>query len=383
MSNRFPFCGLPSAEEVRVWREGYRHYLIGKGMPAVVASELAFKVLYRADLYPSTDQNQKLLAMKSDVGSTNQPAGGKIRAPASMSSTARVRRLLTAASEIIAEPPSGKNIVFLHSAMCQLGLPRSQVVGSVFERQCGNKALRVTAGSLWDGERFVLQAVPYGSFPRLILPWINAAAKRLNSPEVPLGRSGREFLRVLGKDTSGGKKGAYTMLKRQMFAIVASRLALGFNVDAKAIARDSSPFEQIEAWQVRNNDQPLDWPQTITLSESYFTELSEHAVPLDWRALKALRGSALAMDVYTMLAERLHRVSGRSLVYWSNFYKQFGQEYQGKYPLEDFKRALRLALSDALTVYPQARVKKVTGGLILLPSPPPVPYYKEKQAFKG
>ena len=83
------------------------------------------------------------------------------------------------------------------------------------------------------------------------------------------------------------------------------------------------------------------------------------------------------MDVYIMLAERLHRITGRSLVYWNNFYEQFGQEYQGKQPLEDFKRAFRLALRDALTVYPQARVKKVTGGLILLPSQPPVPY-KEK-----
>ena len=257
--------------------------------------------------------------------------------------------------------------------MCQLGLPRSHVEGTAFERQCGNKALRVTAGSLWDGERFVPQPVPYGSFPRLILPWINAAARRLGSPEVPLGRSGRELLRTLGKDTSGGKKGAYTMLKRQMLAIVASRLMLGFNVGQKAITLDGTPFEQIEAWQVQGY-QPLDWPQTITLCESYFKELTVHAVPLDWRALKALRGSALAMDVYTMLAERLHRITGRSLVYWNNFYEQFGQEYQGKQPLEDFKRAFRLALRDALTVYPQARVKKVTGGLILLPSPPPVPY---------
>ena len=281
--------------------------------------------------------------------------------------------MLNAAHEIITEPPSGKNIVFLHSTMCQLGLPRSQVEGAAFDRRCGNKALCVTAGSLWDGERFVQQPVPYGSFPRLILPWVNASAIRLNSPEVPLGRSGREFLRTLEKDTSGGKKGAYTMLKRQMLAIVASRMTLGVKTGEKAITKDSSPFEQIEAWHVKH-DQPLDWPQTITLSEPYFKELGAHAVPLDWRALKALQGSALAIAVYTMLAERLHRISGRSLLYWSNFFEQFGQEYQGKHPLEDFKRAFRQALRDALSVYPQARVKKVTGGLLLLPSPPPVPY---------
>lgn len=377
MSNRLPLGGQPSGDEICLWREGYRRYLIGKGMPPEAASDIAAKVPYRADLYPVADHDRRSPLISCDPGSdTVQPPSGKTSAPASCSTTARMRRLLNAASEIAAEPPSGKNIVFLHSTMCQLGLPRSHVEGTAFDRQCGNKALRVTAGSLWDGERFVPQPVPYGSFPRLILPWVNAAAKRLDSLEVPLGRSGREFLRTLGKDTSGGKKGAYTMLKRQMLAIVASRLTLGFNAGDKAVTRDSSPVGQIEAWQVKG-DQPLDWPQTITLSESYFKELTERAVPLDWRALKALRGSALAMDAYMMLAERLHRISGRSLVYWNNFYEQFGQEYQGKHPLEDFKRAFRLALRDALTVYPQARVKRVTGGLILLPSPPPVAY-KEK-----
>lgn len=377
MSNFSSFGVPPSDDEIRLWREGYRRYLIDKGMPAVAASDIAAKVPYRDDLYPVAGSDRKPLAKGREAGSTTfQQTSGKPPVPASHSTTTRMRRLLDAASEIAVEPPSGKNIVFLHSTMCQLGLPRSHVEGTAFERKCGNKALQVTAGSLWNGERFVPQPIPYGSFPRLILSWINAAAKRLGSPEVPLGRSGRELLRTLGKDTSGGKKGAYTMLKRQMLAIVASRLMLGFNAGEKAITRDGTPFEQIEAWQVKGF-QSLDWPQTITLCESYFKELTEHAVPLDWRALKALRGSALAMDVYTMLAERLHRITGRSLVYWNNFYEQFGQEYQGKHPLEDFKRAFRLALRDALIVYPQARVKKVTGGLILLPSPPPVPY-KEK-----
>lgn len=81
------------------------------------------------------------------------------------------------------------------------------------------------------------------------------------------------------------------MLKRQMLALVASRLTLGFNTGERAVTLVYPPIEQIEAWQVKG-DQPLDWPQTITLCESYFKELTEHAVPLDWRALKALRGSA-------------------------------------------------------------------------------------------
>ena len=264
MSNRFPVGDPPG--DLRVWREGYRRYLIGKGMPSEAASDIATKVPYRVDLYPATDHDRRSSAMSDDTGSNIvQPTLGNTLTPISGSTTARMRRLLEASSEIAAEPPSGDNIVFLHSTMCQLGLPRSEVEGSVFERQCGNKALRMTAGYLWDGERFVLQPVPYGSLPRLILPRINAAAKRLGSPEISLGRSGRELLRTLGKDTSGGKKGGYTMLKRQMLALVASRLTLGFNTGERAVTRDSSPIEQIEAWQPKSDDDKE--PVTVDFSK--------------------------------------------------------------------------------------------------------------------
>lgn len=98
-------------------------------------------------------------------------------------------------------------------------------------------------------------------------------------------------------------------------------------------------------------------------------------LPLDVRALSALKGSALAMDAYTMLADRLHRITGRPvLLYWANLRDQFGQEYQGKEPDKDFKKKFLPALRDALAVYPQAKVKQVTGGLLLMSSPPPIPY---------
>lgn len=50
MSNRFPVGDPPG--DLRVWREGYRRYLIGKGMPSEAASDIATKVPYRVDLVP-------------------------------------------------------------------------------------------------------------------------------------------------------------------------------------------------------------------------------------------------------------------------------------------------------------------------------------------
>lgn len=45
MSNRLPLGGQLSGDEIRLWREGYRRYLIGKGMPSEAASDIAAKVI--------------------------------------------------------------------------------------------------------------------------------------------------------------------------------------------------------------------------------------------------------------------------------------------------------------------------------------------------
>lgn len=204
---------------------------------------------------------------------------------------------------------------------------------------------------------------------------MNTFAVRHKTPEVPVGNSAAEFMRLLGKDTSGGKKGTYTMFRAQMHALSACRMTLGFNAAGKAYTYDGKPIKQFEAWLKSTPEQPALWPGSVVFSEDYYKTLITHAVPIDVRALSALKGSALAMDIYCMLADRLHRISGRPvLLYWANLREQFGQEYQGKEPDKDFKKKFLPALRDALAVYPQAVVKQVTGGLLLLPSPPPIPY---------
>ncbi len=302
-------------------------------------------------------------------------AGARVLAAPKATRTKRDAQIITASAQIADAPPSGDDMAFMHALMCQVGLPRSKVAGLEFERQCGNAALSVSAGKLWDGKQFVQQPIPYGALPRLMLGWMNTFAVRHKTPEVPVGNSAAEFLRILGKDTSGGKKGGYTMFRKQISALSACRMTLGFNAAGKAYTYDGKPIKQFEAWLNNTNEQPALWPGVVVFSEDYYKTLIGHAVPLDVRALSALKGSALAMDIYCMLADRLHRITGRPvLLYWANLREQFGQEYQGKDPDKDFKKKFLPALRDALAVYPQAQVKQVTGGLLLLPSPPPIPY---------
>ena len=71
--------------------------------------------------------------------------------------------------------------------------------------------------------------------------------------------------------------------------------------------------------------------------------------------------------MYAWLAHRLHRIHGRGVtLYWANLREQFAQEYKGKDPDKDFKKEFVPTLKKVLAVYPQAKVKPVTGGVLLL-----------------
>lgn len=292
----------------------------------------------------------------------------------------RVSSLIESATTILTEAPSSSEIAYLHAILCQVGLPRGPkaVEGmTVFERICGGAALRVTAGALWDGKRLVQQPIPYGANPRLVLAWLNTQAVKTRSPVIPVGDSAAEFLDLLGKKNhTGGKNGSLTSFKKQIQALAACHMTLGFNAAGRAYTYNGQPVKQFEAWITPRDEQqrPL-WPGVVTFSDDYYNSLIEHAVPQDVRAMFALKGSALAMDVYAMLAERLHRITGRPVVlHWKSLREQFGQEYHGLDPDKDFKKAFLAALKKVLAVYPKANVKQVHGGLMLLPSPPPIAY---------
>ena len=92
------------------------------------------------------------------------------------------------------------------------------------------------------------------------------------------------------------------------------------------------------------------------------------------RALHALRGSALTLDIYVWLAHRLHRLDHQPLwLPWRTVKLQFGCDYEGKHGHGDFCRSFKLALRRVLILYPTAWVCVKRGGIELRQSEPPVP----------
>lgn len=282
--------------------------------------------------------------------------------------TAQETKLLDAAARIATEPPTGEDMAFTHTVLCQVGLPRAKVEGEHFLRQSGDAWVSVQAGYLDEGRGPVLQPIPYGVMPRLATAWVSTWAVRNREREIPIGDSAAEFLRLMGMDKQGAR---YATLRKQMHALAACRLQLGF----RGRTYNGQPVEQFDAWvSNRDSGQRSLWPGVMVLSEGYFQSLMESAVPLDNRALMQLKGSALALDVYAWLAHRLHRIKGRGVpLHWAALREQFAQEYTGPEADKNFKKKFVPALKKVLAVYPQAKVKQVTGGLLLLSSPPPIP----------
>lgn len=280
-------------------------------------------------------------------------------------------KLLDIATEIYGSPTRGDDMAFTHAVFCQVGLPRSKVEGREFMRQSGAAWVNVQAGYLDEGQGPVQQPVPYGALPRLALAHLSTHAVRHKTREIPIGDSAAQFLDLMGMDTQGAR---YANLRRQMHALAACRLQLGY----KGRTFNGQAIEQFDAWLVNKDlKQRALWPGLMVLTEHFYSSLLNGAVPLDLRALHMLRGSALALDVYAWLAYRLHRIEGRGVtLHWALLREQFAQEYTGKDADRNFKGAFLPQLRKVLAVYPQAKVKPVRGGLLLLGSPPPISYKK-------
>ncbi|WP_084637640.1 replication protein RepA [Paludibacterium yongneupense] len=344
-----------------IQEDRYRSQLIDKGVPFAQAAEIARRTT-GAQISPQPGtKHQRAIAQPTPFQDIEQPKGSKRL-------SAQAEKLIRAAAEISLKHPTGKDMAFTHAIFCQVGLPRKMVNAREFLRKSGTAWLNVQAGYLDEGAGPVPQPLPYGALPRLALAHVSTYAVRHKTREIFIGDSAAQFLELMGMDQDGRR---YSALRKQMHALAACRLQLGIS----GRTFNGQAVEQFDAWLAnRNTRQRALWPGLMILTEHFYNSLLEGAVPLDIRALHALKGSALALDVYTWLAHRLHRIEGRGpILHWASLREQFAQEYTGSEADKNFKDAFLPQLKKVLAVYPQAKVQTVRGGLLLRGSPPPIP----------
>lgn len=305
---------------------------------------------------------QRLSGLKDRVGMAEDFAR--------LTLTRSQRRLLDASTAIRSDSPD--RIDFLHTVQCQCGIPYRNPGDDVreWDRKQGNASLRIEAGSAIDPRtgNFRKLGLPYGEKPRLVLIHLATEAVRTGSPVVNVEESMTSFARSLGLETNGQQLRA---LKEQLARLAAATLRMGVVEAGRAVQVNTQFVSAFDLWFPKQADQRVLWPSTVRLSEEYFQSLGRHAVPLDHRAVAALASSAMALDMYVWLAQRLHRVppSKPQFVAWTTLHEQFGQGFAR---VRDFRRRFLHALPPVVSAYPAARVAADAKGLTLTHSAPPV-----------
>ena len=263
-------------------------------------------------------------------------------------------------------------IFYQHSILCQTGLPYRNPGDDVrtWERSNGQIGLQVEAGSAWnpDAASFVKLGLPYGPKPRLLLAHLNAEALRRQSPEIEVERSLTAFVKALRLDPKGRN---ITTIKDQLSRLSASSIRLGFAREGRAVTIKTDIVSAFSLWWPKDNRQRVLWPSTVLLSREYFDSLTRHAVPLHDKALMALSGSAMGLDVYAWLAQRLHRIEWgqRVFVPWPALKTQFGWHYDR---MDKFKAVFTHTLRVVHGQYRAANIELDGKGMVLRHSPTPV-----------
>lgn len=273
---------------------------------------------------------------------------------------------------VIDEITIPEDISYSHTVLCQTCLPYRNPGDDArnWKRVNGSVHLVIAAGmALHPGRGEMVEiGLPYGPKPRLILAHLNGEALRSRSPVIEVEGSLTAFVRRLRLDPTGRNIG---IIKDQLTRLAASHVTLGIMAGNRAITVNSQVVTAFDLWFPKDARQRVLWPSELRLSYEYFESLTKHAVPLDDRALMALAGSAMALDVYAWLAQRLHRIEPgkRVFVPWPALKAQFGWHYDR---MDKFKAVFRQTLRDVHGQYRAAKVDLDGCGVTLWHSQPPV-----------
>ena len=246
---------------------------------------------------------------------------------------------------------------FMARAMVQATLPHRKVEGNEFERRNGSFTLTLQAPSKIG--------LPYGSIPRLLLAWVTTEAVKTKSRELELGDSMSAFMAELGLQPTGGANGSITRLKNQTRRLFSATVTASYEDDKQITDMGYRLADKsVLWWHSKDPEQAGLWKSTVTLSEHFFNEVIDRPVPIDMRAIKALKQSPMALDIYTWLTYRSSYLKRRTVIPWSSLALQFGSDYSR---LRDFKHAFIDELAKVYVVYRQVQVEAVEQGLIVKP----------------
>ena len=271
------------------------------------------------------------------------------------------RMVVEAAYQVLSD--DAERMGFTYSGFALTSLPHKPPETTTWRREGHNLTLVLQAGVDRNEKSLGL---PYGSYARFILLFLQSEAIRTRSREIELGRSMKVWLGSMGLSI-GGK--TYKQVNEQARRI--SGCTLTFYADRTgAQIRSRGGFVKSEITMTNvAGDQPALWQDRVMLDEDFYRALSEHPVPVSETALRAIGPRSMVIDVYIWLAYRLHALKRDVDVGWPALYGQFGAGFKS---IKRFKQHFADCVALAVAAYPEARVSISSRGMVLQPSRPAI-----------
>ena len=271
----------------------------------------------------------------------------------------------------------GRDIGYNHGIMVQCFLPHHEPPAGTTSHQFdhGRASLLVKSGELADPERpnhFKQCAIPWGSKPRLIIPYINFQAVCNRSPVIDLGDSLSKFLKKI-KISKGGPNG--NRVSDQIENIAASQFTLGeWNADGSAKTKFAKVAKEIDFWIERDDNQMTLWQREMILSNDYLDAILERSVPIDMNHIAQLQRSVTCMDLYNWLSYRTPQIpiSTPLRLRLPVIHKLFAPDIDLCFH-DLFKQRLKCHLKKIYGVYSGFNIEIEKSTLLLRNSKPPVP----------
>jgi len=279
-----------------------------------------------------------------------------------LAATKHERMVIEAAYQVLSD--DAEKMGFTYSGFALTSLPHKPQSELVWKRDGHNLTMLIESGRDRTGKPLGL---PYGSYARFILLFLQSEAIRTGSREVELGRSMRVWLGSMGLSIGGT---TYKLVTAQARRI--SGCTLTFFADrAGAQIKSKGGFVKTEITManVIGDDQPSLWQDRVLLDEDFFRALREHPVPLSETALRAIGPRSMVIDIYIWLAYRLHALKKDVDVGWPALYGQFGAGFSR---IRRFRAHFVDCLALALAAYPEARVEVTDKCVTLRPSRPSI-----------
>jgi len=280
-----------------------------------------------------------------------------------MMNSVNINKLINEALIIDAEEAEAAGaLCYMARILVQATMPHSNPKTCVFARTNGNLRLTIS------GDPNI--GLPYGVYPRLLLSWLVTEAVRTKKLELNLGANLSQFMSELGLLPTGGRWGNITRLRDQMKRLFSALITCTYSDGQNWGVRNVMVIEKAEVWwEPSNPKQGSLWQSTVTLGHEFFHEIIDRPIPIDMRAINALKASAMALDLYCWLTYRLSYLKKPTEIPWPLLQNQFGAEYQPtKQGRHKFKTKLLTQLHKIQLIYEDAaKIEVSQAGLLLVP----------------